>query len=281
VKSAYITVLPATPVTAFIAYPTAGPVPLAVSFADISTNSPTSWSWVFGDGGTATAQNPSHTYTAVGCYTVSLTVENAGGSDIATRDDYIVVSFPDVPKGYWAFDAIMACWEAGITLGYGDGLFHPEIVVNRAQMATFIARAMAGGDSNVPTGPGTATFPDVPTSYWAYDYIEYAYDQGVVLGYWDGYHPEEDVDRGQMAVFIARAMCGGDDNVPADDGTPTFPDVTVDGSWSWAYHHVEYIAGESVTNGYPDGNYHPEFTVSRDQMAVFVQRAFDLPIPGT
>ena len=50
---------------------------LSVTFTDSSTGLPTSWSWAFGDGGTSTAQNPSHTYTAAGSYTVALTAFNA------------------------------------------------------------------------------------------------------------------------------------------------------------------------------------------------------------
>ena len=62
-----------------------------MSFTDSSTNTPTSWSWTFGDGGSSTAQNPSHTYTAGGTYTVSLTATNAGGSDGETKTGYITV----------------------------------------------------------------------------------------------------------------------------------------------------------------------------------------------
>ncbi|WP_343915407.1 PKD domain-containing protein, partial [Arthrobacter pascens] len=43
------------------------------------------WAWEFGDGETATAQNPSHTYTTAGTYTARLTVTNADGSDTSTR----------------------------------------------------------------------------------------------------------------------------------------------------------------------------------------------------
>jgi hypothetical protein len=37
-------------------------------------------------------------------------------------------------------------------------------------------------------------------------WVEYCYAQGIVQGYWDGYHPEETVNRAQMAVYIQRAF---------------------------------------------------------------------------
>jgi PKD repeat protein len=76
----------------FSGNPTSGDAPLAVSFTDQSSGSPTSWSWNFGDGGTSTAQNPSHTYTVAGTYTVSLTATNACGNNTNTKTDYITVN---------------------------------------------------------------------------------------------------------------------------------------------------------------------------------------------
>ena len=43
-------------------------------FEDWSYGEPDEWSWDFGDGGTSAEQNPVHTYTAPGTYTVTLTV---------------------------------------------------------------------------------------------------------------------------------------------------------------------------------------------------------------
>jgi PKD repeat protein len=57
----------------------------AVAFTDSSTGSPTSWQWSFGDGGTSTVQNPSHTFVGAGSYSVTLTAGNASGSDTASR----------------------------------------------------------------------------------------------------------------------------------------------------------------------------------------------------
>ena len=63
-----------------------------IQFFDQSTNSPTTWSWDFGDGGTSTLENPTHTYLANGTYTVSLTTTNAFGSDSETKANYIIVN---------------------------------------------------------------------------------------------------------------------------------------------------------------------------------------------
>lgn len=79
------------PVADFTADVTSGGYPLTVQFTDTSTNTPTSWLWDFGDGSTDTAQNPSHTYTSIGVYTVELTATNDDGSDTVTKTDYISV----------------------------------------------------------------------------------------------------------------------------------------------------------------------------------------------
>ena len=89
---------PAPPVANFVGSPTSGNAPLTVNFTDQSTGSIDSWSWDFGDGGTSTAQNPSHTYNSEGTYTVSLTVTGPGGSDTETKVDYITAtSTPPAP----------------------------------------------------------------------------------------------------------------------------------------------------------------------------------------
>jgi PKD repeat protein len=98
-KTSYIVVVPPAPVADFSGVPTSGAVPLLVNFTDSSTNVPTSWAWNFGDPGSgpnnvSTLQNPSHTYSTVGTFTVSLTSTNAGGSDNETKTNYIVATPP-------------------------------------------------------------------------------------------------------------------------------------------------------------------------------------------
>ena len=84
-----------TPPTAeFSATPLSGSAPLAVSFTDESTGAPTSWLWTFGDGGTSSAQDPAHTYTAPGLYSVTLEVSNGSGNAQITKTNLISVGAP-------------------------------------------------------------------------------------------------------------------------------------------------------------------------------------------
>jgi PKD repeat protein len=92
------------PSASFSAFPVIGPVPLTVAFSDFSTGDPTGWTWDFGDGGSSTEQHPTHTYTAMGTYTVTLTVGNTLGSDTAVMPSYITVLEPQAPEADFSAD---------------------------------------------------------------------------------------------------------------------------------------------------------------------------------
>ncbi len=81
------------PVADLVGTPTTVVVGNTVAFTDLSTNTPTSWSWTFAGGtpATSTAQNPTITYNTVGTYTVTLTATNTNGNNLATKTSYITV----------------------------------------------------------------------------------------------------------------------------------------------------------------------------------------------
>jgi gliding motility-associated-like protein len=91
-KTDYITVYP-SPQAFFTANRTTGCAPVNIQFNDISTSSAgniVSWEWDFGDGGKSTAQNPSHTYTSTGFFTVTLIVTSSTGcKNVASAGRYI------------------------------------------------------------------------------------------------------------------------------------------------------------------------------------------------
>jgi PKD repeat protein len=110
---------PAPPVANFSADITGGDAPLTVWFTDESTEDPTSWEWDFGDGGSSTEQNATHTYTAPGTYTVSLTVGNKVGRDTLTKTGYITVTDPAGPLSA-DFEANTTAGEVPLTVRFTD-----------------------------------------------------------------------------------------------------------------------------------------------------------------
>ncbi|MFN4285005.1 MAG: PKD domain-containing protein [Lacibacter sp.] len=83
------------PVAGFTATNTIGCIaPHTVNFTDASTNA-VAWLWNFGDGTTSTLQNPSHTYTNLGNYNVTLIVtNNAGCTDTLTQNNFVRIQRP-------------------------------------------------------------------------------------------------------------------------------------------------------------------------------------------
>jgi parallel beta-helix repeat protein len=75
----------------FSAEPREGTAPMKVSFTDLSVGDPDKWSWSFGDGYLSSEEDPVHTYTVGGDYTVSLTVSKDGRNNTAVKENYITV----------------------------------------------------------------------------------------------------------------------------------------------------------------------------------------------
>ncbi len=117
--------MPLGPVSSPVANFTADPTNLyeggTVTFADASTNAPTSWSWTFEGGtpSTSTAQNPVVTYNSTGNFKVTLTATNSGGSDTKSVDNYITVNTTPTPPAA-NFIADNTSIKAGSSVQFSD-----------------------------------------------------------------------------------------------------------------------------------------------------------------
>jgi hypothetical protein len=140
-------------------------------------------------------------------------------------------------------------------------------------MAVFLLKAKHGSSYSPPTASGV--FEDVPTDHWAAAWIEQLADEGITAGCGSGnYCPGTPVTRDQMAVFLLKAKHGSSYSPPTASGV--FEDVPTD---YWAAAWIEQLVAEGITAGCGSGNYCPATPVTRDQMAVFLVRTFNLPTP--
>lgn len=108
---------------AFTASTTSGPAPLTVAFTDTSTGSPTEWWWEFGDDTYDRVQNPSHTYSTPGTYTVGLWAKNAYGATHLVKTDLIQVTSgtttpPSAPRA--SFTASTLSGRAPLDVAFTD-----------------------------------------------------------------------------------------------------------------------------------------------------------------
>ncbi len=71
---------------------TGNPAAATINFSDASSGPVSSWYWDFGDGVTSTTQNPDHTYSTAGTYTVALTVYGPSAENTFTKSNYITVT---------------------------------------------------------------------------------------------------------------------------------------------------------------------------------------------
>ncbi len=177
------------PTAAFAGTPTSGTAPVAVTFTDQSTDGPTAWSWTFGDGGTSTAQNPSHTYTTAGTYTVSLTASNAFGSDVETKTNYITVTDP-VGGGDWV-EITYDDFESGFgnyTDGGGDCLLYTG--GSRAHQGSNAGeiRDNSGTSSSFyhTVGYDVSGYVELEVDFWFYAYSMDNTREDFWLQYFDG-----------------------------------------------------------------------------------------------
>jgi hypothetical protein len=114
------------------------------------------------------------------------------------------------------------------------------------------------------------TFGDVPTDYWAFDFIETLVDSGITGGCGGGnYCPEDAVTRAQMAVFLERGINGRNYQPPPATGN-LFLDV---GANDFAAAFIEQLFNDGISGGCGGNNYCPNQSVTRAQMAVFLLRA--------
>jgi hypothetical protein len=210
-----------------------------------------------------------------GLTTVVWSHDRSGGATLIQAAQGWVSIYADVPHGHPFWPWIDALSEAGITGGCVDdpAAYCPDDPVTRAQMAVFLERGRQVFDPPAATG---TVFDDVPASDPFARWIEPLFHDGITGGCSTTpplYCPSDLVTRGQIAVFLLRARHGAGFVPPPGTGT-VFADVPASHPFvSW----IEQLALEGITGGCGGGNYCPDATVTRGQMAVFLVRAFSLP----
>lgn len=99
--------------------------------------------------------------------------------------------------------AVEALYALNVVKGKSENSFEPESGVTRAEMATFVVRALGAGTGNTSTG----NFSDVPQGHWAVGHINAASAAGIVKGGTDGrFRPSDPVTYPEVVAMLLRAV---------------------------------------------------------------------------
>jgi hypothetical protein len=209
----------------------------------------------------------------------SLGVHPSRGAAISTTDkacaSFDYHTFLDVPYTYFAWRFIEAVRIAGVMADCGGANFCPNDVVTRGSMALLLLKAKEGA-GYVPPPCTTASFNDLPCSDPLAPWVEELVRRGVTAGCGNGnYCPTNPVTRNQMAVFLIKTV-EGPSYVPPACTTDPFADVPCSSPFApW----VKLLTDRGITAGCGGGNYCPNNTVVKAQMAVFSTVNFHIPLP--
>ncbi|MGG4146051.1 S-layer homology domain-containing protein [Paenibacillus algorifonticola] len=139
--------------------------------------------------------------------------------------------------------------------------FRSEVINEEALIKAVSDSIAAAKDENV-------SFSD-SSNHWGNKSISIAVKLGIVDGYQDGmFRPDESVTRAEFAAMIFRAFA-----LKTDSQTSiSFHDTAS----SWASPYINTLAAKGIVNGYADGSFKPDGTITRAEMVAILARLLDL-----
>lgn len=148
--------------------------------------------------------------------------------------------------------------------GYANGTFEPDRNMTRAEVTTMFARLLT--EKMAANQTYSNTFSDVAKSHWAANYIGYMQQFGIITGYADGsFRPDASVTRAEFAAIASRFEM-------LTEGTKSFSDVP---SSHWAAKYINFAATRGWVNGYADGTFRPNNSITRAEVAAVTCRLLE------
>jgi len=269
-----------TPSLPIISAPISVPVGASGASASVPNHIGATWNWTLSGGGVITAGQGSRQIVfdagPPGTTMLCTVIESAGGCESPEAFTNIQVDFLDIPPANPFHDFVVKVARNGVTAGCGSGNYCGQNPVTRAQMAVFLLKSKYGA-THIPPMCSGSVFGDVPCTGGPFDnWIEELAGLGITGGCGSGnYCPTNPVTRAQMAVFLLKTLNDSTYLPPAATGT-IFADVPLShpvGAW------IEDLYARAIVTGCLVNplRYCPSNATNRQQMAVFLQKTFNLP----
>ncbi|WP_347860944.1 S-layer homology domain-containing protein [Salimicrobium sp. PL1-032A] len=173
--------------------------------------------------------------------------------------------YEDVPGSSFASPSIDYLSSKKIFKGYDREYFSPDQEVTRREAIMILDRSLVLSQEQ-PTG---STYTDIDESMDAYDSITKWTMEAMVDGTTDGrFRPDDALTRGELAKVLVKGF-----DMKMTETTGTFTDVP---DSYWASPYIETLASYEIITGYEDNRFQPQKAVTRQELALLVERTMQL-----
>ena len=152
-------------------------------------------------------------------------------------------------------------------MGYPDGTVRPNGSITRAEVSAILFRLLSD-ETRDEYFTTESSFTDVKAGAWYNNSIATLEKAGVIVDTAKGgaFRPNEAITRAELAAMLAQFS----------DAKPVkgvkFSDVSAE---HWAYEAIAIAAKMGWIEGYPDGTFRPDATITRAEMMTLVNRALE------
>ncbi|MBQ8526392.1 MAG: S-layer homology domain-containing protein [Clostridia bacterium] len=190
---------------------------------------------------------------------ISAAVDAAVTSPAASQTP--AASFGDCTAEHWAHSYIEALKESGIISGYSDGSFYPDRTVKREEFVKMAVLMCGLYDEG-----SECNFIDVLKDEWYYAYVSSAYKESIVTGLSEeSFGIGADISRQDVAVIACRLLDKLGIEAGAEGENKVFTDA--DKIADYAAESVGILTKMTVINGFEDGSFRPEASLTRAEAA--------------
>lgn len=210
---------------------------------------------------------------------ITATMVASAVAPVAALADENAIDFSDVRKDSSHYPNVVKAAERGLMTGYQDGTFKPLISMNRGQVVKALGKYIVGQEGvsldqyveNHDLVENVTPFTDVPEDYRDQELFKYSLvvkDAQVFRGNNNHLTPSNDITRQQMAQVLVEAF--GLEDIEGVDAEV----ADIDTVFETYVGYVEILAKNEVTQA-DDGKFRPAESVTRQQMASFLNRSYD------
>lgn len=177
------------------------------------------------------------------------------------------LTFSDLAESHWAYKQIMMLANEGIINGYENGTYKPEKAVTRGEFLKLIMTALYGGTEYFEKN-------NFNLGHWATPYAIEAARAGCLMNGTTITGLDNEISRKEMVHILAKICINNRIEREKQTESIDFLDVVSLDQNSKLY--IDFVVRNGLINGYPEGVFKPDKTMTRAEVATVMSRFLEL-----